>query len=298
MKNIVFLGMGKMGLPMASHLQNNPAVSALSVFDLDAQWLSLATQAGLRVAQNVPKALQQAQLIFSSLPHDAALLAVAQEVALHAVKGAIFVDTSTVSVGVSAQVHELLKAKDIEYLRVTVSGNNHMAQAQLLTVMASGPVACFKACEPLLASWGSKIFYLGQAEQSRLMKLVVNLMIVQTSAMLAEGLTLGRAGGLDWSQMWQVIAESAVGSPIIKAKAAQLGLPLGQRDFTPTFTVPQMQKDLSLMLDAAHQFNVPLVQTATTFEWMKSAVAQGDAQLDYAAVIKVIERMSGLSDSA
>ncbi len=130
------------------------------------------------------------------------------------------------------------------------------------------------------------------------MKLVVNLMIVQTSAMLAEGLSLGRAGGLDWSQMWQVISESAVGSPIIKAKSAQLGLPLGQRDFTPTFTVPQMQKDLSLMLDAANALHVPLVQTATTFEWMKSAVAQGDAELDYAAVIKVIERMSGLSSQS
>jgi 3-hydroxyisobutyrate dehydrogenase len=57
-----------------------------------------------------------------------------------------------------------------------------------------------------------------------------------------------------------------------------------------------MQKDLSLMLEAADQLNVPLVQTATTFEWMKSAVAKGDAGLDYAAVIKVIERMSGFAD--
>jgi 3-hydroxyisobutyrate dehydrogenase len=87
-----------------------------------------------------------------------------------------------------------------------------------------------------------------------------------------------------------------VGSPIIKAKSAQLGLPLGQRDFEPTFTVVQMQKDLSLMLEAADELNVPLVQTATTFEWMKSAVAKGDAGLDYAAVIKVIERMSGFAD--
>ena len=103
-----------------------------------------------------------------------------------------------------------------------------MAQAAQLTVMASGPKACFEACQDIFAAWGPKLFYLGEAEQSRLMTLVVNLLIVQTSAMLAEGLTLGRKGGLDWSQMWQVLAGSAVGSPIIKAKSAQLGKPLGR----------------------------------------------------------------------
>lgn len=296
--NTVFLGMGKMGLPMALHLQQNPGVDALSVFDPEEDRMALARQAGLTLITELPQALSKAQLIFSSLPNDEALLGVARLLAQHATRGAVFIDTSTVSVEASAQVNALLAHQGLSYLRVTVSGNNHMAQAKQLTIMASGPEETYKRCEDLLRSWGSKLFFLGEAEQSRLMKLVVNLLIVQTSAMLAEGLTLGRAGGLDWSQMWQVISESAVGSPIIKAKAAQLGLPIGQRDFTPTFTVPQMQKDLSLMLDAAKAFNVPLVQTTTTFEWMKSAVAQGDAQLDYAAVIKVIERMSGLSSQS
>jgi len=294
----VFLGMGKMGLPMALHLQNNPLVSALLVFDPVNDRLVLAREAGLSTSEDLALDLNAAEWIFSSLPHDEALLGVAQEVAEKAKKGAVFVDTSTVSVSASAKAHTMLAQKGVSYLRVTVSGNNHMAQAKQLTLMVSGPRDAFEISEGLLTSWGSQIFYLGDAEQSRLMKLVVNLLIVQTSAMLAEGLSLGRAGGLDWSQMWQVISHSAVGSPIIKAKAAQLGLPLGQRDFTPTFTVPQMQKDLSLMLDAANTLHVPLVQTATTFEWMKSAVAQGDAQLDYAAVIKVIERMSGLSADA
>ena len=294
----IFLGMGKMGVPMAMHLQQNPQILDLKVFDPDLDRLSFARESGLRVSEDLALDLSKAQLVFSSLPHDEALLSVARQVSEHVNQGTVFIDTSTVSVRASAQVNALLADKGVAYLRVTVSGNNHMAQAKQLTLMASGPRDCFDRCAGLLSSWGSKLFYLGDAEQSRLMKLVVNLMIVQTSAMLAEGLSLGRAGGLDWSQMWQVISESAVGSPIIKAKSAQLGLPLGQRDFTPTFTVPQMQKDLSLMLEAANALHVPLVQTATTFEWMKSAVAQGDAELDYAAVIKVIERMSGLSSQS
>ncbi len=287
-----------MGLPMAEHLSSLGAGFSLEVHDVDASRKPLAQQRGLHWCEDLVDCTQAADVIVSSLPHDAAFLSVAQWVQTHARAGSTYMDTSTVSVGASEEVASALQARGIEYLRVSVSGNNHMAQAAQLTVMVSGPRACFDACQALFAAWGPKLFYLGEAEQSRLMKLVVNLLIVQTSAMLAEGLTLGRKGGLDWSQMWEVLAASAVGSPIIKAKAEQLARPLGQRDFAPTFTVHQMLKDLELMLQAGKGLNVPLAQTAITSQWMQSAIAHGEGQEDYAAVIKAIERMSGLDASA
>ena len=144
---------------------------------------------------------------------------------------------------------------------------------------------------PLLRLLGPHQFYLGEAEQARLMKLVVNLMIAQTSAMLAEALTLGRKGGLDWQDMWQVLGASAVASPILKAKAVQLS----GRDFTPTFTVEQMIKDLDLILAAGAAVNAPLAQTALTQQLMHLAMAQGKGQQDYAAIIKIVERSAGLA---
>jgi 3-hydroxyisobutyrate dehydrogenase-like beta-hydroxyacid dehydrogenase len=172
-----------------------------------------------------------------------------------------------------------------------VSGNNKMAEAAQLTVMASGPRAAYDQVLPLLKTLGPNQFYLGEAEQARLMKLVVNLMIAQTSAMLAEALTLGRKGGLDWHDMWQVLGASAVASPIVRAKSAQLA----QRDFTPTFTVVQMIKDLDLILGAGQASHVPLPQTAMTLQLMHAAIAQGDALDDYAVIIKAVERSAGLS---
>jgi len=226
----------------------------------------------------------------SSLPHDAALLAVGEQVAQMASAGAVYVDTSTVSLVASAQVAQQCSARGIAYLRTTVSGNNKMAEAAQLTVMASGDRAAYERCEPLLACWGPQRFYLGDGEQARLMKLVVNLLIAQTSAMLAEGLTLGRKGGLDWQDMWQVLCASAVGSPILKAKSVQLS----QRDFTPTFTVEQMIKDLDLIVGAARDVHAPLPQTSATLQLMHAAVAQGQALDDYAAIIKAVERSAGL----
>jgi 3-hydroxyisobutyrate dehydrogenase len=296
MKNILFLGVGKMGLPMAEHVAALGAGFEVQVHDVDKARKSLAESRGLVWCEDLLARTQACDLIVSSLPHDAAFVSVAQWVASHARAGCIYMDTSTVSVSASEAVALTLKTHGVEYLRVSVSGNNHMAQAANLTVMVSGPQGCFEACREIFAAWGPKLFYLGEAEQSRLMKLVVNLLIVQTSAMLAEGLTLGRKGGLDWSQMWEVLAGSAVGSPIIKAKAEQLALPLGARDFAPTFTVHQMLKDLELMLQAGKGLNVPLAQTAMTSQWMQSAIAHGEGEQDYAAVIKVIERMGGLEN--
>jgi 3-hydroxyisobutyrate dehydrogenase-like beta-hydroxyacid dehydrogenase len=287
MAHVHFFGMGKMGLPMASHLK--AAGHSLTVSEPSPERLALARAAGLAVAE--PSSINQASFVMSSLPDDAALLAVGEQVAQQAQPGATYVDTSTVSLAASARVAQWCRARGVAYLRTTVSGNNKMAEAAALTVMASGPRTAYERAEPLLACWGPQRFYLGDAEQARLMKLVVNLLIAQTSAMLAEGLTLGRKGGLDWQDMWQVLCASAVGSPILKAKSVQLA----QRDFTPTFTVEQMIKDLQLMVDAARDVHAPLPQTAATLQLMHAAVAQGDALEDYAAIIKAVERSAGLS---
>jgi 3-hydroxyisobutyrate dehydrogenase len=261
------------------------------VSDPCAERLELAQAQGLTVAGDPHGAIGAAHVVFSSLPNDEALGAVGAQVAAAARPATVYVDTSTVSPQASAALAQALETQGIVYVRTAVSGNNKMAEAAQLTVLASGPRAAYDRVLPLLKTFGPAQFYLGAGEQARLMKLVVNLMIAQTSAMLSEALTLGRKGGLDWQAMWQVLTHSAVASPILKAKAPQLSA----RDFTPTFTVEQMIKDLDLILAAGAAHNVPLLQTAMTQRLMHAAVAQGDALDDYAAIIKVVERGAGIS---
>lgn len=280
-RDVLFLGVGKMGLPMARHLR--AAGVAVRVHDPDAARLALAREAGLAPVTDLPAALASSMWVMSSLPHDAALREVGALVARHAPAGARYADTSTVSLAASAEVAAACAARGIDCLRVTVSGNNHMAEAAQLTVMASGPRAAYDAFAPWLACLGPACYYLGEAEQARLMKLVINLMIAQTSAMLAEALTLGTRGGLAWRDLWQVIGASAVGSPIVRAKSEQLA----RHDYTPTFTVEQMLKDLGLILEAGQALHAPLPQTAQTRESMQAAMAQGRGGEDYATIIRV-----------
>lgn len=289
---LAVIGVGKMGLPMARHLA--AAGHAVTVHDSSQLARAQAEAAGLRVAASLAQAVDGAEVVISSLPHDAALLAVARDVAAHAATDSVYVDTSTVSLAASAEAAAACAARGVGHVRATVSGNNKMAEAAQLTVMASGPEPAYARVKPLLAAWGPTQFYLGDGEQARLMKLIVNLMIAATSGMLSEALALGAKGGLDWKQMWDVICASAVGSPIVKAKAQQLR----EHDYTPTFTVEQMQKDVGLILDAGAELHVPLALTSGVAQLLQAAAAQGDAQLDYAAVIRAVARSAGIEGAA
>lgn len=285
---IALIGAGKMGLPMATHLA--AAGHTVRVHDTHAARRAAAAAAGLPVAAGLAEAAHEAEVIVSALPDDAALLAVAEPLARSARSGAIHVDTSTVSLEASASAAATCAAHGIAHVRATVSGNNRLAEQARLTVMASGPREAYDVVRPLLRCFGPTQFYLGEGEQARLMKLVINLMVAGTTGLLAEALTLGEKGGLDWRQMWEVISASAVGSPIVQAK----GESLRERDYTPTFTVDQMQKDVGLMLAAGAANGVPLPLTALVGQMLHAAVAQGDRALDYAAVIRAHERAAGL----
>jgi 3-hydroxyisobutyrate dehydrogenase-like beta-hydroxyacid dehydrogenase len=282
-----WIGVGKMGLPMASHLL--AAGHAVTACDLVPALVEAAVGRGARAAPTPAAAAREAEVVFSSIPDDNALRAVA--LAEHGVlagarPGTVYVDTSTVSAAVSAEVATAARLKAVNYLRVTVSGNNKMAESKALTVMASGERATYDKCRPLLALFGPQQYYVGEAEQSRTLKLAVNLMVYATIAGLAEALTIGRRGGVEWEQMLDVIGASAIGSPLIKAKSGALK----KRDFSATFTCLQARKDLNLIAGAAAGSGVraPVAEIAACL--IEDCIAKGCGEEDYAAMIKVVER--------
>jgi len=286
--NVGLIGVGKMGLPIARHL--HAGGHRVIVFDASSPRAALARGAGLRVGETLSAVLENADIVLSSLPHDAAFDAVANELAAHMGQGQVYVDTSTVSIAVSRRVARAFEEAQVSYLRVAVSGNPQMVENAQLTSIASGQHAGYLRVHPLLKLLGPAQFYVGSGDEARVMKLVINLMVASTAAMLAEALALGQKGGLNWDDMWQVISASAVGSPVVKAKADQLK----KYDFTPTFTVEQMQKDVGLILEAGAALHVPLLLTGLVAQSLQHAVAIGAAAEDYAAIIKVAQRSAGL----
>jgi len=127
-----FVGVGKMGRPMAGHLLK--AGHSLAACDLAPALVDALVALGATRAATPADAAREAEVVFSSLPDDAALRKVAAGVLAGARPGTIFVDTSTVSPAVSAEVAADFAAKRVHYLRVAVSGNNKMAEQAALTM--------------------------------------------------------------------------------------------------------------------------------------------------------------------
>ena len=263
-----FIGIGKMGLPMVAHLRR--AGYGVTVYDTLPENALQARVSGCMVAATLGGCASQADVLFSSMPNDAALLAItgADGMFAQAKPGMIFVDTST------------------------VSGNPVSARAATLTVMASGPRAAYDMVKPLLDTFGKTHFYLGDGEQARVIKLVINLMVAVTAGMLGEALALGEKSGLDWKQMLEIIGKSAVGSPLVGYKVP----PLLERDYTSTFSGMQMIKDLDLILGQGAATHTPLPLTALMRQQYDAIAAQGEGELDYIATVRLAGRMAGLKE--
>ena len=286
-----FVGVGKMGLPMIQHLRS--AGYRVIACDAAPAGLAAARMAGCEIATDVAACAAEVDLLLSSLPNDAAFAAVARALAASGRSGLCYVDTSTVSPGVSAEFAASLAASGIDYLRVTVSGNPVVARAANLTVMASGPRALYDFVKPLLDTFGKTHFYLGQGEEARVIKLVINLMIAGTAGLMAEALVLGEKGGLEWAQMLDIMGKSAAGSPMVNYKVE----PLKAHDYASTFSGLQMIKDLDLIMGEAARVGVPLNLTALMRQMYQAVAAQGDGELDYIATVRYMQRLAGSTEA-
>jgi 3-hydroxyisobutyrate dehydrogenase-like beta-hydroxyacid dehydrogenase len=292
-KNVAFIGIGKMGLPMAVLVAK--AGFAVTAFDQSATRLAEARAQGISSAASPFEAVSGKAAVITSLPDDAALRAVMLGptglIDAMAPK-AVLIETSTVSAEASAEVAAAAQARGLAYLRAPVSGNASIVHTGALSCFVSGQKDAFDSAKPLFSAFTRAQTYLGPSEEARYAKLAVNLMIAVSAAMMAESLALARKGGIAWQDILNVLDDSAVASPMVKYKTA----PLRTRDFESTFSCKQMAKDLDLILGAGHAIGVPLQLAAQVRETYGALVAQGDGDTDFIATVKHLERLSGLDE--
>lgn len=291
-RRIGWIGAGRMGVPMGGFILK--AGYPLSVYSRSAASRQKLVVRGASEALSTAECARAAEVIFTSLPDDAALREVAlgpRGVLANARPGAIFADTSTVSPQLSAEIDREAAARGVSYLRMPISGNAASALSGDITVLVSGPEGAWHSVKPIAETFSKAQAYLGGAEQARYMKLVINAVVVSTAQAMAEALTLGRQAGLEWKLMLDTIAHSTIASPWLKAKIALLK----PRDFTATMSPQLILKDMDLMLAAALACNVNMPLTALTREIWQALLTEGYEKEDYMAAVKLAEKRAGLS---
>jgi 3-hydroxyisobutyrate dehydrogenase-like beta-hydroxyacid dehydrogenase len=288
-RQIAWIGLGLIGLPMAARL----AAAGWQVrgFDVAAERLGVAKARGIAAASSFSEVLNGAKLVFTSLPTEGVLLELAGRLAAEMPRDAILVETSTVGPAASAKVAAALRARGIAYLRAPISGSVNLAETGALTTFVSGPKASFLAAKEALAAYSRAQIWLGEAEEARYAKLALNLMVAVTAGMMGETLALARKGCISWDAMLDVLGESVVASPLVKYKLD----PLRRRDFTPTATGALLLKDLSLIVEAARQAGVP-APLASHMLSVYRAMDPALAAEDFISVVKLTERAAGLGE--
>lgn len=290
-QKIGWIGLGKMGIPMSKNLVKKGY--PVTVYNRTKEKTKELAAEGAKVAES-PKALAaDSDVVISMISDDPALeeVSIGKNGAFEGAKaGAVYIDMSTVSPVASGRVAEVAEKKGIKYLRAPVSGSTALATAGTLTIFASGPKDAYDKCAEIFGAMGQKVFHVGNGDEARYLKLLLNMMVGITSAMAGEALIFGEKGGMDWNQMVDIINSSVVASPLIGYKAQMLK----SRNFTAAFTIEQMAKDFDIALDTGKTINVPMPITAMARQFFGAMKAKGKGNLDFFGLVTLLEELAGI----
>lgn len=280
-----WIGIGRMGTPLSRRLLR--AGATLWVTDADPARCAPLALEGAQVAPDAAALASEVQVLLSMVPDDAALLAVARAAAPALRPGQVLVDLSTVSPAASAEVAAILAPLGVAYLRCPVSGSTATAEAGALTLFLSGPEAEAARLQPVLAVLGREVLRCGAAEEARATKLMVNLLVALTPAIIGEALAFGGRLGLTREAMLAALAQSVAGSPLLAYKVEMLKA----RDWTPSADIDLLAKDVDLALEVGRRAGAPMPLSALARQFAAAYQASGEGGLDFFRVATWPERL-------
>jgi 3-hydroxyisobutyrate dehydrogenase-like beta-hydroxyacid dehydrogenase len=272
------IGLGNMGTAFAERLLDGGY--DLLVYNRTAAKAEPLAARGAAVADTAEELAERVDVVLTSLPNDEALESVAEEVVGAMRPDGVLVDLSTVSPGASARVAVLADEASVTYLRAPVSGNPTVVRSGNLSFIVSGPREALDRVEPALETIGPTVRYVGDAEQARIVKLALNLMIAGLAQLMSEALVLAEASDVSRQDLLETMGSSAVGAPFVKYKTE----PLLHDDFSATFTTALMEKDIDLILDAAKQAGLGLPVAQEMKSLLRATAEAGHADDDFMAL--------------
>ena len=286
---IGFVGLGNMGGNMAARF----LAAGYTVYgeERSREHAEQLVRNGLQWRDTPREVAEAADVVFTSVPDDGVLELIASGLdgilaGLAAEK--IWVDVSTVSPAASRELAERVRALGATMLDAPVSGSVPQVQSGTLMIMVGGDEQAYERVEPILRVLGTPS-HVGDNGQAQVLKLAINISLAVQMLAFAEGLLMAERSGIDTKLAVDVMTESPIGSPMLKARAA-LVLDLPEEAW---FDVRLMQKDLVLALDTARKLRVPLPSAAAADELLTVARAWGYEHRDLAALFEVLTQLAG-----
>lgn len=293
MARIAFIGLGKMGTPMAANLA--AAGHDVTGFDVAPAGIEAAKAKGLAVADSARGAVEGADVIVTMLPAGQHVRAVWADVVPAAQAGALIIDSSTVDVDSARAAHASAAEAGLKSLDAPVSGGVGGAEAGTLTFMCGGSAEAFAAAQPVLDIMGGRLIHCGDAGAGQVAKLCNNMALGISMIATAEAMTMGQKLGLEAQTLFDVMSTSSGQTWALTHHCPVPGPVPGSaanNDFKPGFSAELMLKDLTLAQDAGRSAGTATPLGAVAAQLFRMFVAAGHGDKDYAAIIKTLDKSS------
>lgn len=291
-RTIGFIGVGRMGLPMASRLL--AAGHRVVAFDIQGQALSAIAGKGAETAASPAEVASRAEIVMASLPRPETVreVALGESGVIAGSRRQVFVDLSTTGPRMAQAVAAALGERGVVAVDAPVSGGVKGATKGTLAVMTSGPAAECEALRPVLEAIG-RVFYIGsQPGMGQMMKLINNLLSATATAATSEAIVLGVKAGLDPRVMIDVINAGSGRNTASEDKFPRAILP---RSFDYGFAMGLMAKDVNLCVAEAEQLEVPMwIGNAVKQLWLYG-LSQGGPDQDFTELIKHLEKWADVT---
>jgi len=284
---VALIGLGLMGSGMARRLLG--AGFPLTVWNRNPERAKALAAEGAHVAPTPRDAAARADVVLSMVADDAASRAVwlGDHGALAgATRGAVLVESSTLTVGWIGQLFREVTARGCELLDAPVTGSKPHAASGELVFLVGGSAAALETARPALAAMSRAILHVGASGRGALLKLVNNFMCGVQAASLAEALALIERSGLDRAKSLELLTTGAPGSPLVKTLSARMTA----RDYTPNFLLRLMSKDLTYALAEGRKYGLALSTVASALEVVDQAVAAGNGEEDFSVLVEPLRR--------
>src|SRR6478735_7452060 len=289
--DIGFIGLGKMGFPMARRLIE--AKHQLVVFDTRKEAADRLVAMGAQAASSPKDVADRAETVLASLPSLQASLEVAtgESGVIEGKRAKRFVDLSTVGSHMAVRIHDLLAKRNIAQLDSPVSGGVGGAEKGTLAVMVSGRRTDFEAVKSALEVIG-RVFFIGEKPGSaQTMKLANNLLSATAVVATSEAVVMGVKSGLDANVMIDVINAGSGMNTASRDKFPRSVLP---RTFDFGFATGLMVKDVRLALEEMKQLGLSMEVADAVGRLWETVISAEGAESDFTAAIKPIEKNAGV----
>ncbi len=292
--NVGFIGLGKMGGPMARNLIG--AGHSLTVNDINEAATAQHRELGASLA-DTPRAVAEAsEVVFTSLPGPAEIeqVALGTEGLIHGLaKGTVYVDLSTGSPSVIRYVAERIEAGGASVIDAPVSGGVSGADKGTLAVMVGGDPEVVERVRPLLEVLGSSVVYVGSVGAGTVAKLVHNAISMSTRIVIQEGMTLAVKAGVDPQVMLNVLRDASFGKQLVLTEHIPNVVLKGDFDH-PRFSLGLSHKDVSLALALAKEMSVPMSMAEMADEEIVRGIDRGWADRDNLVTFLLAEERAGV----